>query len=90
MRRHNNTHPYPENLSNDISDANMVSTALLFPEKEAESVVLLRRRLWAVQTSAKPTLGVWGLVPSKTTRYVVFFFSRKEAKALVLLRRRIF
>jgi hypothetical protein len=37
---------------------------LLFPEKEAKSVVLLRRRLgWAAQTSAKPTLGVWGRAP---------------------------
>jgi hypothetical protein len=33
---------------------------LLFPEKEAKSVVLLRRRWLATQTSAKPTQGGLG------------------------------
>jgi hypothetical protein len=37
------------------------------------------------QNSTKPTLGVSGHAPSKTTRYGFLFFSRKEAKALVLL-----
>jgi hypothetical protein len=41
------------------------------------------------QTSAKPTLGVWGRAPKKLTRLAVFIFSRKEAKAMVVLVRRI-
>jgi hypothetical protein len=39
--------------------------SLLFLEKEAKSVVLLRRRMLATQPSAKPTLEVWGLAPKK-------------------------
>jgi hypothetical protein len=38
---------------------------LLFPEKEAKSVGLLRSGAHTTQTSAKPTLGVWGLAPKK-------------------------
>jgi hypothetical protein len=38
---------------------------LLFPEKEAKSVALLRRGL-LTRTSAKPTLGVWGPAPKET------------------------
>jgi hypothetical protein len=51
-----------------------------FSRKEAKALVLLRRRQHQTQTSAKPTLGVWGLAPKKPTNLVIFF-SRKEAKA---------
>jgi hypothetical protein len=54
---------------------NWLYSSLLFPEKEAKSVVLLRRRLWATQTLAKQTLGVSiGLA-------VVFFYQKKKQKA---------
>jgi hypothetical protein len=87
---------------------------LLFPEKEAKSVVPLRGRLllfkpatscgwypsfsrkrskkrWScfiedqvfTQTSAKPTLGVWGLAPSKT--YNIKRLDYFESELLVLL-----
>jgi hypothetical protein len=39
-----------------------------FSRKEAKALVLLRRRVWATQPSAKPTQGVWGRAPSKTLR----------------------
>jgi hypothetical protein len=41
------------------------SDILLFPEKEAKSVALLRRRIPHTPKSAKPTQGVWGLAPKK-------------------------
>jgi hypothetical protein len=43
----------------------MSSGIILFPEKEAKSVVLLCRRLLSTHNSAKPTLGVWGLAPKE-------------------------
>jgi hypothetical protein len=36
----------------------------------------------AAQNSAKPTLGVWGLAPKKSTIAVLFFFKKKKQKAL--------
>jgi hypothetical protein len=38
---------------------------LLFPEKEAKSVVLLRRRHWVTNLPRSGTTGVWGLAPNK-------------------------
>jgi hypothetical protein len=38
-----------------------------FSRKEAKAFVLLRRRLWATQSSAKPTQGVWGRAPRYLT-----------------------
>jgi hypothetical protein len=50
--------------------------AFFFSRKEAKALVLLRRRSFLTQFSAKPTLGVWGLAPKKTTNLMI------EAKAL--------
>jgi hypothetical protein len=61
---------------------------LLFPEKEAKSVVLLSRRLWATQNSAMSTqllqkktldleLGLSTVVPKNT-----LLFPEKEAKSV--------
>jgi hypothetical protein len=47
---------------------NSTLSGFFFSRKEAKALVLLRRRLWATQTSAKPTQGVWGRAPSKTLR----------------------
>jgi hypothetical protein len=73
---------------------------LLFPEKEAKSVVLLRRILGEARNSAKPTQGVWGRAPrtylltwyslwasERFSLVVLFLFQKKEAKSFVLLRR---
>jgi hypothetical protein len=46
------------------------SQVLLFPEKEAKSVVPLRGSLLVTQTSAKPTLGVWGRAPKKIVHLI--------------------
>jgi hypothetical protein len=54
---------------------------LLFPEKEAKSVVPLRGKLFLTQTSAKPTLGVWGLAPKKESN-ISLLFPEKEAKSV--------
>jgi hypothetical protein len=64
--------PPPENTAEVL----LLYGFLLFPEKEAKSVVLLRRRLWAAQNSAKPTQGVWGRAPRKL--YVRRFSSFPE------------
>jgi hypothetical protein len=58
---------------------------LLFPEKEAKSVVLLRRRLYAAQTfrEAEPR-GFGGLPPRNWSIrvFIFFFFQKKKQKAL--------
>jgi hypothetical protein len=56
---------------------------LLFPEKEAKSVVLLRRKTWDTNLPRSGTTGVWGLAPKKPIRPITFF-SRKEAKIVFL------
>jgi hypothetical protein len=68
----------------------MIESVLLFPEKEAKSVGLLRRRKLSTQNSAKPTQGFGGLPPRKQClKYrkqwlkVFFFFQKKKQKALV-------
>jgi hypothetical protein len=54
---------------------------LLFPEKEAKSVVPLRGSIFEVlkkgvptPNSAKPTLGVWGLAPKKNPIGLIILF----------------
>jgi hypothetical protein len=75
-------------LSPDLGQPNPVnhplSDSLLFPEKEAKSVVLLRRRLVLLLSSAKPTLAS----PQKSPPSNTLLFPEKEAKSVVLLRRR--
>jgi hypothetical protein len=53
-----------------------------FQEKKQKSVVLLRRRTFDAQTSAKPTKGVWGHAPKKTGISIglVLLFSFQEKK----------
>jgi hypothetical protein len=53
--------------SSCCKEVNSFCEILLFPEKEAKSVVPLRGRPWATQNSAKPTQGVWGHAPRKTS-----------------------
>jgi hypothetical protein len=54
----------------DWAPLNPSPDALLFPEKEAKSVSSASQKVHlGTQTSAKPTLGVWGLAPKKA-----FFF----------------
>jgi hypothetical protein len=58
--------------------------AFLFPEKEAKSVVLLRRRSWAPNLPRSGTRGVGGWPPKKPSirRIRLFFFQKKKQKAL--------
>jgi hypothetical protein len=57
-------HGFYQLLSETVPRENStLSSFLLFPEKEAKSVVPLRGKLWAPQPSAKPTQGVWGRAP---------------------------
>jgi hypothetical protein len=66
-----------------------INGVLIYPGKGAKDIVLLRRRRLHSQTSAKPTLGVWGLAPKETmSRGIFFFFQKKKQKAFVLLRRK--
>jgi hypothetical protein len=55
------------NSSNDVTFLETEARALIFffSRKESKALVLLRRRLWATQTSAKPTQGVWGHCPQE-------------------------
>jgi hypothetical protein len=66
------------------------SSILLFPEKEAKSVVPLRGRQFLTQTSAKPTQGLV-LCPKKLIpQSSILLFPEKEAKSVVPLRGRYF
>jgi hypothetical protein len=57
-------------LTKKFPEPNWTNGILLFPEKEAKSVVLLRRRRrFQSQASAKPTLGVWGRAPKESINY---------------------
>jgi hypothetical protein len=58
-RSYMHTLPTPSPETNSL----IGNPVLRFPEKKQKAVVLLRRRRWAARTSAKPTLGVWGLAP---------------------------
>jgi hypothetical protein len=56
-----------------------------FQKKKQKAFVLLRRRSWAAQTSAKPTLGVWGRAPKRLFDYSsnsLLHFPEKEAKSV--------
>jgi hypothetical protein len=69
----------PRNSSNSV---------LLFPEKEAKSVVLLRRR-FADPELGETDPGGLGACPQETNwTNSVLLFPEKEAKSVVLLRRR--
>jgi hypothetical protein len=72
-------------------ESNWCSSILLF-------LVLLRRRRFCAQNSAKPTQGVWGLAPRRLSVYLKNFsigprvsilFPKNEAKNSILLRRRV-
>jgi hypothetical protein len=56
---------------------NRRSRLLLFPEKEAKSVSSTSQKIIPAQTSAKPTLGVWG----RALKDNLFFFQKKKQKA---------
>jgi hypothetical protein len=49
----------------DQGDCPQVNNRLFFSRKETKALVLLRRRQFSTQSSAKPTQGVWGLAPKK-------------------------
>jgi hypothetical protein len=51
-------------------DLQPVVIFFFFQKKKQKAFVLLRRRPWAAQVSAKPTLGVWGRAPRKNTQYI--------------------
>jgi hypothetical protein len=48
------------------------SNGLLFPEKEAKSVVLLRRRTEDSNLPRSGTTGVWGLAPKNRSNDLLF------------------
>jgi hypothetical protein len=76
----------PQENIQDSARLELADCFLLFPEKEAKSVVLLRRRRLLAQNSAKATLGVWGRASRKHPRLRktgisrLFSFSRKRSK----------
>jgi hypothetical protein len=73
---------------------NSTVNGFFFSRKEAKALVLLRRMLGLTQTSAKPTLGVWGRAPSASRGYgyciasqsyaFCFFFWKKKDLAGVV------
>jgi hypothetical protein len=66
---------------------NSFSVILFFFQKKKQKALPLRGRPWAAQTSAKPTLGVWGRAPKNnwlivkrmTTGYLILLFWKRRA-----------